>query len=447
MADLGYAFGLEPEGAVRYFEGLGYKVPADWESKWTEAQAKARAIAGLHRQELAAHFHGALYDAMQSGQPFEAWRDEVKKRLADAGAALLKDGDIVDTGSGEIIGSGITKQRLETIYRTQMQSAYMAGRWETFEENREFAPYLQYNAILDGRTRQSHAAAHGAVYHIDDAFWDYFYPPNGFNCRCSVRAYSSRDLERRGLSVRESELEDTHVVVNKKGDTRPAKKLKLPDGSSLIADKGFEGNVGKSHLAGLGQLQMGKAVDLPLPLASVAVKSALQQPQMMQSVRQEVAEMVQRVAAEKMARGQVIYVGALGVPILDALAARQILPQSALIAMSDERVLHALRDSKQQPLPLDFWQSLPDSLQEPEEVLLGSTGRGADAKPFLLFVYTLAGGKGKVVVTVDYATKMKNPMTGKKEKVVVNMVNTGAMLDEQQTISLLHGYESIWKKP
>ena len=110
-------------------------------------------------------------------------------------------------------------------------------------------------------------------------------------------------------------------------------------------------------------------------------------------------------------------------------------------------MLHALRDSKQQPLPLDFWQSLPDSLQEPEEVLLGSTGRGADAKPFLLFVYTLAGGKGKVVVTVDYATKMKNPMTGKKEKVVVNMVNTGAMLDEQQTISLLHGYESIWKKP
>lgn len=26
MADLGFAFGLEPEAAVKYFEGLGYHI-------------------------------------------------------------------------------------------------------------------------------------------------------------------------------------------------------------------------------------------------------------------------------------------------------------------------------------------------------------------------------------------------------------------------------------
>ena len=446
MADLGYAFGLEPEAAVKYFESLGYKVPDNWQTTWTAAQAKARAIAGLHKQELAGHFHGALYDAMQKGTPFEAWRDDVRKRLADAGAALLKDGDVVDTASGEILGSGITKQRLETIFRTQTQNAYMAGKWQSFEETRDFAPYLQYSAILDGRTRQSHAAAHGAVYHIDDSFWDYFYPPNGFNCRCTVRALSDGDLKRRGLSVRESVLEDTNIIINKKGDTRQAKVLKMPDGSRLVADKGFEGNVGKNHLAQLGQLQMQRAVELPPRLASSAIQTALKQPELQQTLLQQVADMVQRVAAEKMARGEVVYMGALSLPILDALAVRKIYPQSAVVAMSDERVLHALRDNKQQPLPLDFWQSLPESLQEPDEVLLGRAGRGEDAKPFLLFVYTLQGGKGKVVVTVDYAAKVRNPTTGKKEKVVVNMVNTGAMLDKAQATSL-HGYEQIWKKP
>lgn len=35
----------------------------------------------------------------------------------------------------------------------------------------------------------------------DDPIWQTIYPPNGFNCRCKVRALSARDLERRGLSV------------------------------------------------------------------------------------------------------------------------------------------------------------------------------------------------------------------------------------------------------
>ncbi len=249
------------------------------------------------------------------------------------------------------------------------------------------------------------------------------------------------------MAVRESVLEDTNIVVNKKGDTRAAKALKLPDGTRFVADKGFEGNTGKSHLANLGQLQMQRAVDLPPRLTSTAIQTALKQPEMQQAVSQQVAEMVQRVAAEKMARGEVVYVGALSLPILDALAVRKIYPQSAVVAMSDERVLHALRDSKQQQLPLDFWQRLPESLQEPDEVLLGRAGRDEDAKQFLAFVYTLESGKGKVVVTVDYSAKVRNPHTGKKEKVVVNMVNTGAVLNVQQTISLQHGYESIWKKP
>lgn len=128
MADLGYAFGLPPEDALRYFEGLGYTVPADWQPAWNEAQAKARAIAGIHRQDVAAQFHGALYDAMAAGKPFEAWRDDVGKRLAAHDWQLQRDGDIVDKTTGEVVGKNITKTRLETIYRTQTQAAYMAGK-------------------------------------------------------------------------------------------------------------------------------------------------------------------------------------------------------------------------------------------------------------------------------------------------------------------------------
>ncbi len=445
MADLGFAFGLEPEAAVKYFEGLGYHIPPDWDVKWNEAQAKARAVAGIHRQDIVGEFHAAMYEAAKSGKSFEAWRDEVQGRLKAHDWHLLKDGDIVDGDSGEVLGRGITKHRMETIFRTQMQSAYMAGHWQAFEEGRDDAPWLQYSAILDSRTRQSHAAAHGAVYHIDDPFWDYFYPPNGFNCRCTVRALSDGDLKRRNLLPQKAQLEDTEVVVNRKGDTRPAKAVKLPDGRRFYTDAGFQHNVGKSHLANLGQLQMQRAIELPPKLASVAIQEALKEPKWRAAISKQASEMVDRVNMEKFARGEMLYIGALTPSVLEALAAKNVYPQSAVIAMSDERILHALRNSKNKPLPLAFWKDLPEQLQNPEAILIGTAGRNANGQQFLLFVYPGVNNKGKLVVTVDYQAKARNPYTGKKEAVAVNMVNTGNYA-EVGDIYKNDRYELIWKK-
>ena len=452
MADLGYAFGLEPEAAVKYFEGLGYKVPDNWQATWTAAQAKARAIAGLHKQELAGHFHGALYEAMKQGTPFEAWRDDVKKRLADAGAALLKDGDIVDTASGEIIGSGITKQRLETIFRTQTQNAYMAGKWQSFEETRDFAPYLQYSAILDGRTRQSHAAAHGAVYHIDDPFWDYFYPPNGFNCRCTVRALSDGDLKRRGLSVRESVLEDTNIIINKKGDTRRAKVLKMPDGSRLVADRGFEGNVGKSHLANLGRLQMEKALDLPPRLSGIAVNEAMKDPRLMQAAQADFSAGVDRVVQElaqgkAYPRGQVWHLGAILPEVVVAVEAQSLVLQTAVISMDDGALYHMLRDDKRsrkqagaatdKALPLDFVKRLPALLQTPQAVLY-EIGRSRET---LLYVYDMPGNQaGKLVIKLN--SRFKKPILGDSK--VGNAIESGEVILLAKTLQDGNKYRLVW---
>lgn len=445
MADLGYAFGLEPAEAVKYFEGLGFNVPSDWRVTWSEAQAKARAIAGIHKQDIAAQIHGALYASMKNGTSFETFRDDVTSRLKKHDWQLLKDGDIVNAATGEVDGKGITRHRLETIYRTQMQSAYMAGHWQTFEEGRDFAPWLQYSAILDSRTRQSHRAAHGAVYHIDDPFWDYFYPPNGFNCRCTVKALSDRDLAKKDIRPRKSDLEDVELVVNKKGDTVSTKAVKLPDGQRFYADNGFQHNVGKHHLANLGQLQMQRAAELPPKLASVATHAAMAQPEWKAAVSRKVAAMVERVNAEKVARGEMLLVGALSMPVLDILAMKNIYPQSAVIAMSDERVLHGLRDIKHKPLPLEFWQTLPDKLQEPEAILLGVAGRNGDGNQFLLFVYPAEDQKKKLVVTLDYKAKSKHPHTGKKERFGINMINTGNYAEEGD-IYKNKQYELLWKK-
>lgn len=45
---------------------------------------------------------------------------------------------------------------------------------------------LQYRTAGDGSVRPEHAALHGVTLPPSDSFWEEFYPPNGWNCRCTV---------------------------------------------------------------------------------------------------------------------------------------------------------------------------------------------------------------------------------------------------------------------
>ena len=74
---------------------------------------------------------------------------------------------------------------LRTEYNFAQASAEMAGRWEDFEEDGDDY-YLQYRTAGDANVRPEHAALNGVTRPIDDHFWDIYFPPNGWNCRCTV---------------------------------------------------------------------------------------------------------------------------------------------------------------------------------------------------------------------------------------------------------------------
>jgi SPP1 gp7 family putative phage head morphogenesis protein len=78
--------------------------------------------------------------------------------------------------------------RLETIFRTKTRQAYSAGRWASLQDPaiQEILWGFQYSTVGDDRVRPEHAVLDEVVAPKDHPFWDKWWPPNGWNCRCEV---------------------------------------------------------------------------------------------------------------------------------------------------------------------------------------------------------------------------------------------------------------------
>ena len=89
------------------------------------------------------------------------------------------------------VNNEFVNQWLQAEYNYAVASAQMAGRWQQIESNKEILPLLRYDTVGDDRVRLEHQELEDVVRPVDDAFWDVYYPPNGWNCRCDVQQLDS----------------------------------------------------------------------------------------------------------------------------------------------------------------------------------------------------------------------------------------------------------------
>lgn len=66
-----------------------------------------------------------------------------------------------------------------------VQSTQMTEKWHNFEQDGD-RYLLQYRTADDEKVRAEHASLHGVTLPMDDPFWDEYYPPLGWNCRCTA---------------------------------------------------------------------------------------------------------------------------------------------------------------------------------------------------------------------------------------------------------------------
>ena len=184
-ADLRTVFNMPPAAAIAFFERKGFKISWDWQEVWRHAHSQSFTVAKVTRLDVLTDIHHALLDDLKNGGSFSAFKDKLQPLLEAKGWWGKQEQVNRQTGEIRTVTYG-TPWRLETIYETNMQSAYMAGRYHGMMAAKQYAPWWEYSAVMDSRTRPTHAALNGRVFRFDDPFWDSWYPPNGFRCRCRV---------------------------------------------------------------------------------------------------------------------------------------------------------------------------------------------------------------------------------------------------------------------
>jgi SPP1 gp7 family putative phage head morphogenesis protein len=241
-----FGVGVEPEAALKFFRSKGLKTGFSWQDVWKEEHDAAFTVAKMMDVDLLKDMRDAVDKAISDGQTFSDFRKSVQPMLVDRGwwgRAEMTDpltGEVRDVQLGSV-------RRLKTIFQTNMQMSYSAADRQRYEETKQSAPYLMYDAVDDSHTRPEHHAWDGTILRGDNPWWKTHTPPNGFGCRCSIIQLSGDDLRSMGRSV------DAHappVQYYEFTNRRTGEIEKMPQG----VDPGFNYQPGDSRVEYLSKL-------------------------------------------------------------------------------------------------------------------------------------------------------------------------------------------------
>ena len=87
---------------------------------------------------------------------------------------------------------------LKAEYNAAIAGAQMASKWVDVEKTAQNKSMddilLQYRTAEDGRVRDAHKALNRITRPASDPMWNTYYPPNGWNCRCTVVKLNRGDV-------------------------------------------------------------------------------------------------------------------------------------------------------------------------------------------------------------------------------------------------------------
>jgi hypothetical protein len=152
-----------------------------WDDLWQAQHDDSFMVAGAMKADLLTDLYAAIYKVEAEGGSLESFRKDFR-------AIVERRGWHGWTGEGTPKGEA---WRTRVIYRTNMSTAYAAGRWAQLKA--AGYPLLVYFHGNAAEPRLQHLGWDGLILPVDHPFWVTHAPPNGWGCSCYVSG--ARNME------------------------------------------------------------------------------------------------------------------------------------------------------------------------------------------------------------------------------------------------------------
>lgn len=178
---------LRFDEAYAFFEQLTPMTRDEAARLSRDARRRAFWVSHVAEADVIASVFDSLQKAIDNGMSYDEWRGEI-------------GGELLNAWVNNPDGPTEPMYRMETIFRTNLQTAYSAGRLAAQRDPAVLSarPYWRYDALIDGRESDVCRRLNDAIVKADDPWWATRYPPNHYNCRSTVRSLSEAQVRARG---------------------------------------------------------------------------------------------------------------------------------------------------------------------------------------------------------------------------------------------------------
>ncbi len=234
-----FTIGRPSQDVLDYMKGRRLQPSFHWTEVWQETHAEAFTVAKAQEMDILRLFQESLTDAHKNGKTLAQWSKEVTPQLKKRDWWGKQSRIDPKTGKKVMVQLG-SQRRLKTIYNTNMRTSRAVGQWMRIQRTKDILPYLLYGLGPSIRHRPEHVNKEGICLPIDDPFWNAWFPPNGWMCKCHVRQVGAEEAKGYNQSAPKIEYKNWE-------NKRTGEIIKIPKG----IDAGFAHNPGKSRMAWL----------------------------------------------------------------------------------------------------------------------------------------------------------------------------------------------------
>lgn len=363
--ELNALFTLPPEDAISYLEKKGFKIGWDWHETLDNAHSKAFTVAKVARIDLLQDIRQSLITAMQQGQSLEQWKASITPALQDKGWWGKKI-VVNPEGREQEVQLG-SPRRLRTIYETNMQSAFAAGRYKAMLAGAETRPYWEWRHISISNPRKQHVALNGKIFSYDDPFWSVAYPPSEWGCKCRIIARSRREVEGKEILTGKGHASTINEKVGVDRNTgmnvvakRTQFNIPTKDGTLTFAPAaGFNGSPATSYL--IDNVLAQRATDLMGSFKGLKQTQELLTTPTRAKIHEKFIQNALRLAEPK---NEISIIGALQAKEVQVLTQQGVPLESKLLFLSDEIIVN----KEYSGVAVSRLMALPQLLTETKQV-------------------------------------------------------------------------------